>query len=207
MADADPALARLAAQFEIRDVLSRYVRGVDRCDWDLVRSCYAPEALDDHGAYAGGVEGLLAWMVERHSRLQASMHLITNVYVEFVDDDRALCESYVVTIQRPTAEWAGAALAMYEMDGLDIPDDHLLESEVRCRFVDRFARQGSWRIEHRTVVFETLHHRLVPKASPFGAGWARSARDTTDPLFAARAGLGLLDIDGTDRSARGTAPR
>ncbi|WP_268959227.1 nuclear transport factor 2 family protein [Paraburkholderia elongata] len=44
---------------EIREVHTRYCRGIDRMDFDLVRSCYHPDAIDRHGAYEGGVEGFI----------------------------------------------------------------------------------------------------------------------------------------------------
>ncbi|MCJ7436647.1 MAG: nuclear transport factor 2 family protein, partial [Acidimicrobiia bacterium] len=55
-------LQDLAAQQEIRDVLIRYTRGIDRMDADLVRSTYHPDAHDDHGAYQGGVDGFIEWV-------------------------------------------------------------------------------------------------------------------------------------------------
>jgi hypothetical protein len=52
----------LVAQQEIRDVLIRYTRGIDRMDADLVRSAYWPGAHDDHGAFRGSVEELIDWL-------------------------------------------------------------------------------------------------------------------------------------------------
>ena len=54
----DDKLQRLIDKDEIRDLISRYARGVDRADWDLVRDTYHPDATDDHGDYKGEWEGL-----------------------------------------------------------------------------------------------------------------------------------------------------
>jgi len=43
------ALQRLVDKDQIRDLMSRYARGVDRGDWDLVRDTYHTDATDDHG--------------------------------------------------------------------------------------------------------------------------------------------------------------
>ncbi|MEY3566868.1 MAG: hypothetical protein RLZ19_882, partial [Actinomycetota bacterium] len=43
----------VVAREHIRDVVYRYARGVDRRDFDLVRSCYHPDATDDHGPFTG----------------------------------------------------------------------------------------------------------------------------------------------------------
>ena len=49
-------LETLLAKQEIGDVIYRYARGIDRLDFDLVRSCYHPDAVDDHGAFKGNVD-------------------------------------------------------------------------------------------------------------------------------------------------------
>ena len=41
-------LQQLLDEAEIRRVHIRYCRGIDRMDWDLVRSCYHPDAIDQH---------------------------------------------------------------------------------------------------------------------------------------------------------------
>ena len=41
----DARLARLADRLEIRDVVYRYCRGIDRREYDLVRSCYHHDAV------------------------------------------------------------------------------------------------------------------------------------------------------------------
>jgi len=52
-------ISEIIARVEIADVLHTYAHGADRCDWALVRSCYRPDAYDDHGLYAGGLDGLM----------------------------------------------------------------------------------------------------------------------------------------------------
>ena len=44
---------------QIADVIYRYARGIDRLDFDLVRSCYHPDAYDDHGSFKGSVEAFI----------------------------------------------------------------------------------------------------------------------------------------------------
>jgi SnoaL-like domain len=47
---------------DIRDLLLRCARGMDRSDWELVLSCYHDDAVDDHGAYRGGARDYVDWL-------------------------------------------------------------------------------------------------------------------------------------------------
>jgi hypothetical protein len=49
----DAALRDLLDRAAIREVLYRYCRAADRCDEELMRSCYHPDALDKHGRFDG----------------------------------------------------------------------------------------------------------------------------------------------------------
>ena len=75
-------LARVVDQQEIADVIYRYCRGIDRCDFDLVRSCYHPDAIDDHGDFRGGVDEFIAFVQQGLPRFERTMHFIGNVLVE-----------------------------------------------------------------------------------------------------------------------------
>ena len=48
-----PRVRELLDAEQIRDVILRYCHAADRGDWDLARSCYHPDALDDHGIFSG----------------------------------------------------------------------------------------------------------------------------------------------------------
>jgi hypothetical protein len=54
--DDTQTLARIRALIdkdEIRDVIYRYCRAVDRCDLELMLSCYRPDARDHHTFFIG----------------------------------------------------------------------------------------------------------------------------------------------------------
>ena len=44
-----PTLQTLLDRAEIRDVMARYARGLDRRDFDLAASCFTDAAVADHG--------------------------------------------------------------------------------------------------------------------------------------------------------------
>jgi len=45
----DPALQALLDKQKIAELLTRYLRSVDRGDVDTLRACYLPDATEDHG--------------------------------------------------------------------------------------------------------------------------------------------------------------
>ena len=89
------ALRRLLDIQEITEVIYRYCRGIDRRDYELVRSCYHADAVDDHGDFRGGVDEFLAYVAKGLPAFERTMHFIGNLLVE-PEGDRARAESYLV---------------------------------------------------------------------------------------------------------------
>jgi hypothetical protein len=163
-------LEQLVAQQEIRDVLIRYTRGIDRMDVELVRSTYHPDAHDDHGAYQGGVEGFLAWFRDALSYFDATMHFIGNQLVELdpADADVAHAESYCVAYHRRRAR-AGE------------PGHDLVTA---LRYVDRMERRdGEWRIADRRCVFDWTRRDPIVGEWEQGPEVLQGRRDRTDPVY------------------------
>ncbi|MGR7002873.1 nuclear transport factor 2 family protein [Yinghuangia aomiensis] len=95
----DP-LHHLLARQEIRDVVLRYCRGVDRLDLDAVRACYHPDATDEHGSFTGGVDAFLAWIGRLLPCYTMTMHVVANHLVEFAGPDLARAETYGIAYHR-----------------------------------------------------------------------------------------------------------
>ena len=131
----DPSkIEALIARQEIADVIYRYARGIDRLDFDLVRTCYHPDAYDDHGSFSGNVEDFITAATEFLARWTATQHFMGNMLIE-VDGDRARAETYAVAYHRR------------EDSNGDGKDD-----VMGIRYVDRFEkRNDDWRIAHRVV--------------------------------------------------------
>jgi hypothetical protein len=188
--DMQAQLARLLDRQEIEATLYRYARGVDRLDWDLVRSAYHPDATDDHGNYKGDIEGFIASVKARHVFIEQSMHLITNVTIEFDSPDGALVESYFITFQRVRPE-AGAARENY-LSRTPLAEGDAMQGSAVGRYVDRFTRRdGAWKIAQRVVVFEVYHGNPTEPGGRLRENWTVCRRDGSDPLELAQARLGL----------------
>lgn len=176
------AMARLLDRAAIQDLMARYAQGVDRRDWELVRSTFHPDAHDDHGEYKGGVDGFIEWVSRRHALVDQSMHFLGNCAIEFHGADVALAETYFIARQTYGPD-AIAARSMVAGLG-DKPG--AIEAEIWGRYVDIAERRnGEWRTARRTVAFEVLQAQ-VSTSLPLKADWARQSRDTHDPLYAMR---------------------
>ena len=88
---------------EVKNVHLRDCRGIDRMDWDLVRSCYHPDAIDDHGDYIGGVDGFIAYGKANLPTFASTNHCICNQLVE-VTGDVAHAEHYAIAYHRLPAK-------------------------------------------------------------------------------------------------------
>ena len=169
----DPRLAALLDKQEIEEVVLRYCRGIDRRDFELVRSCYHPDARDRHGSFDGTVDEYIAWVDGLTARYRFTMHLVGNVLIELGDADVAACETYGVSLHAS-----------------DDPRP-FMNMATGFRYVDRFERRdGAWRIADRNAVGEWS----LPV--PQDAWWdvpedhLASRRDASDALYRLLAQVG-----------------
>jgi hypothetical protein len=129
-------LADLLAKQKITETLTRYCRGIDRCEIEALSSAFWPEATCDYGS---GAQNALEWARATVAALKTMLrtqHAIGNILIE-VDGDRARAETY--------------CHAYHEVDG---PDGRQ-EMVVGGRYLDRFERRGrEWRITSRLYVID-----------------------------------------------------
>ena len=123
----DPDVRHLLDRAEIEDLVTTFAIALDRRDFDLVRSCFAPDA----GEHA---ESLIASLREELEPWRRSTHLLGNQRVE-IDGDRASVETYAyVNYQRD-----GERAATHWSDGAR-------------RYLDDLVRvEGRWRIARRRI--------------------------------------------------------
>lgn len=180
---------RLADRMAIQDVMYRWCRAIDRLDYEGMRAVFHPDAVDDHGSYAGGVDGLVEWLRQRHKTIPFSSHQISNILIEFASADVALVETYARTLQRYPPE-AKESLAQFGAQARPGTGVDLLTSS---RYVDRFERRaGAWRIAKRTLIQDWKQLLEVGESAPRPkAGWLVGKRDATDYVYQARAELGI----------------
>lgn len=169
---------RVADRMAIQDLMARYAQAVDRRDWERVRATFHADAHDDHGEYKGGVDGFIAWVSDRHAKVEQSMHFLGNCTIEFTGPDVALVETYYIARQTYAAD-AEAARRMLGSAAKPVP----MEAEIWGRYIDIAERRsGEWRTVRRVVAFEVLQAQ-ASTALPLAPAWARQRRDPSDPLY------------------------
>ncbi len=167
MAANEHAIQTLIDKAEIRDVLSRYCRGLDRMDKEMAYGVWHPGATAFYdGIYEGTGRGFIDWVWQAHAAMERHSHQITNVLIE-VHGDRAICESYVTVCL-----WT-------------LPDELGRQKELvgRGRYLDRFSKKhGRWAIEHRTHLLDMSSEYDLDRA-PVSEGAARDATDLSFEFF------------------------
>ena len=149
---------------EIRDVLSRYCRGLDRMDKEMAYSVWHDDATAlYYDMYEGTGRGFIDWVWVAHEAMQCHSHQITNVLIQ-VDGEKAVSEAYVTVVL-----WT-------------MPSDNGKQMEItaRGRYLDRWSfRDNKWAIDHREFVTDTHTMRDLAKAPVSD----KSTRDMTDASF------------------------
>lgn len=138
---------QLLAEAEIRKLQVRYCRACDRADFDLLRSCFHPDATTDYGYFGGDVDQFIASAREQIPGFVITTHNTGNQLVE-VDGDSAWAEHYTVATHRIAA-------------GDGAPERDLVTA---IRYIDRLEkRDGEWRILRRRLVLDWARTDPVPE--------------------------------------------
>lgn len=168
--DAPRNIGEAADKLAIQDLIYRYARGADRGDLEILRSCFHPDAHENHmGMLDGNAWAFCEAAARGFPTLKRMHHAIANVGIE-LHGDVAFAESYTTAYQRLEA------------------DDTPCDCFVFARSLDRLERRdGRWRIADRRVVMDwnqdydgaetLLRGALAPGHADVGA------RDRTDPSY------------------------
>lgn len=106
--DREAAINELLIKQEIRDIMMRYARGVNRLDGDLVKSCFHPDATENHGAFRGPAQEFAEQLPENLRKgFQFTFHFLGNSLIE-IEGNRAAHETYFVGYHRLHPEVDGA---------------------------------------------------------------------------------------------------
>jgi len=164
----DDQIRLLIADREIRELEYRYCRAIDRRQYDLLRSCYHPDATDHHGDFYGGVEEFVDHVQRNIVVYERTLHFVGNLQVE-ISGSTARTEAYVLALAR-----------LAPGGGLPARDN-----TVALRYVDDVeCRDGAWRIIRRVCVYEWTRTDAVPDGWTFPESFPMGRTDSLDPVFA-----------------------
>jgi hypothetical protein len=155
-------------RMDIRDLMSRYGRAVDRLDKDLLLSVYHHDGLDDHGCYVGDPEQFAECALSMHAETNTlTQHIVTN-HVCDLDGDTAHSETYWMYVGMNRTG------APYSMGG--------------GRYVDRLEkRDGKWGIVARKCLMDWTtggrENALTAAENAAIADMEPSTRDKSDPSY------------------------
>jgi hypothetical protein len=166
--DTDAAdLRETIAKQKITDVLTRYSRGIDRCDIDTLSAVFWPDATADYGSGRQNARDWARATVAALKGMHRTQHAISNMLID-IHGDTARAETY--------------CQAYHEIDG---PSGRV-EMVVGGRYLDRLERRdGAWRIADRTYVMDW--NRNIPSTAQWDEGIyaglrRRGGRLPDDPL-------------------------
>jgi hypothetical protein len=134
---------------QIEETLIRYCRGVDRPDWELVRSAFHPDATDEHaGFYSGKIDDIIPTMMAMRRRLLLTTHALSNISIR-VEGNKAHSECYVTAYHR------------YMHEGSEY------EWLAASHYIDRHEkRAGAWKIAHRNTVIDWSRVTRIEQKEP-----------------------------------------
>lgn len=140
----------IVAEATIKDIHIRYCRGVDRMDFDLLRSCFHPDAVTDYGYFGGSIDDFIASAREQIPMSLVTTHNTGNQIVE-VNGDMAWAEHYTVATHRMAADALG-------------PERDFVTA---VRYIDHLeCRDGDWRIARRQLILDWMRSDPVQSYEP-----------------------------------------
>lgn len=166
------AIDRMLARDAIREVLASYARGIDRADGELLKSCYFPDALEEHGSsFSGRAYDYVDGAMPKVRAMGVMQHLLGTSHI-VLQGDTAYVETYI---------WTFARFAR---------DRQSWDTFTGGRLHDRFERRGGvWKIAHRRTIFDW--NRDTPSSEGWCLGYIdprqpavlKGAKDRSDPSY------------------------
>ncbi|OCC24148.1 hypothetical protein MB02_07710 [Croceicoccus estronivorus] len=161
--DAMFSIQDLAARAEIADLVARYSRAVDRRDFQLLLSLYAPGAIHNHGeAFSGEATGFVEWLRQSMGTM-ITQHLVGNMIVRVFGEE---AEGEVYTVNHHMIE-AGDTI----------------QFTAGGRYLDHYIKtEGRWLFAHRRRVVDWSREELASPSS-HTAGVLRGTVSSDDPSY------------------------
>jgi len=168
MRDREQRIDEMLARHEIHQVILSLARATDRRDPEAIRSCYHPDAVDDHGAFRGSPAEFADWVPRTLALFAATQHLVGSPRI-VLEGARARSETYCQAHHVFPSDDSGG-----ERDAI-----------MALRYVDRFERrdEGPWLIARRTCVWDFTSMVPLGEKWPLADGFLLGSPDRSDPSY------------------------
>jgi hypothetical protein len=129
-------LSRLADRLAIQDVLTRYSRGVDRCDLETLTSAFWEDAEVQYGAEVEDAHRWAEGLVVALKGMACTSHALSNMLI-VLDGERATAETYCTAYHEVSTPGG------------------IREMIVGGRYLDQLEKRGgAWRVMFRLYVMD-----------------------------------------------------
>jgi hypothetical protein len=143
-------LDEMLAEAAIKDLQIRYCRSCDRMDFDLMRSCFHPDATTQYGFFGGTLDQFIDSARQQLPHFLGTTHNTGNQLVE-VHGNKAWAEHYTVATHRLPADAIG-------------PERDFVTA---VRYIDNLeCRDGDWRIARRELILDWMRSDPVVTIEP-----------------------------------------
>lgn len=160
-----------AAVEAVRHTLATAAVATDRMDWELLRSCYEPDAeIDLGGFFQGSISEYITGnsSPEGLPSLESTFHSLSTSVVELRGGASAVAETYATCYHQGPLDhaWCQGFVVIF------------------MRFLDELAeRDGTWRISRRRGAFEWGRNETTGEPFPLDPS-TLSRRDRSDVRYA-----------------------
>lgn len=165
----DALFQEMLDEHQLRKLVHRYCRAVDRGDVATLRSLYHPDAEDDHGGFStGAVDTFIEGIAAARPFLRSMQHHVTTMNFA-IDGDRAEGEVYSIATHTFAAR------------------DRDVDVVVGGRYLDKYEKRGGlWKFAERSIVTDwaNVHDpSRLDLSHPVTAGTQTGATDAKDPSY------------------------
>ncbi len=161
----------MQAREKIRDGIYRYCTAVDRCDLELLKSCYHSDADDVHArTFCGKAMDFADYIIPQMKRLFSTQHSISNISID-LRDNRAFVQSQFRGLHRLNLDDSDSTQGYIELD-------------TRGRYLDIWEdRSGDWRISFRYLANDGNILRILKDQAPLEHTELSGKPSKEDPYY------------------------
>ncbi|MBA59390.1 MAG: hypothetical protein CMQ40_09500 [Gammaproteobacteria bacterium] len=145
-------LEDLLAEQAVRKAVTAYSRGADRCDVEILKSAFHPDAEVKYGSYDGPYEPFCQNVVDGHLTMNYTSHTVINQYYDIdARSGKGAGEIYVLAFLSTSQSGDVMDVKAYK----EKKSEGVFDYVVAGRYVDQYeCRDEDWRIIHRQYIYD-----------------------------------------------------